>query len=339
MQTQAAIGGAGRGVWRRGCVVLLMATIPILATAEADTEQGLAVGMVTQVAGELGIVEVMPKGGPHWRPARPLLALRPGDTIRTTADASVILILSGDPHPLKIDSTNSPFIVPAPRPDMPRSAKAVVLLRAIIAYLSINTQDKLAPVLVTRHSQSTRSIVSPRAGPVLPGTLVFEWSPTRSGSATVTVLSTAGVLLKRTGVTTTTLVYPEAAPMLTSGERYRLRVQDNPAAPLDTWFEIVGTERANAVHRGLEELQQVIPAEASASSVTVIKAGYLAQQGLFYDARTLLLAALVLDPREPALHLLMGHVYTETGLPDLATESHRTAWLLLAHNESRPSSR
>jgi hypothetical protein len=339
VQTQAAIGVAGRGVWQRQCVVLLMASVPIFTTAGVDAEQGLAVGMVTQITAEPGIVEVMPKGSADWRPARPLLALRPGDTIRTTADASVIVIPSGDPHPVKIDSTNSPFIVPPQRPDKARSEKAVVLLRAIFDYLSTNTHDKLAPVLVTRHGRPTLSILSPRAGPILPGPLVFEWSPTRSGSATVTVLSTTGVLLKQTGVTTTTLPYPETSPMLVSGERYRLRVQENPASQLDTWFEIVGTERAEAVHRSLAELQQVIPAEASASSVTVIKAAYLAQQGLFYDARTLLLAGLAQDPREPALHLLLGHVYTETGLPELATESYRTAWLLLAHKESRPSSR
>lgn len=125
--------------------------------------------------------------------------------------------------------------------------------------------------------------------------------------------------------------------MLVPGERYRLRVQEDPASQLDTWFEIIGAERADAVHRSLAELQQVLPAEASASSVAVIKAGYLAQQGLYYDARALLLAALAHDPRDPALHMLLGHVYLETGLPDLATESYRRAWLLLAHHE--PTSR
>jgi hypothetical protein len=174
---------------------------------------------------------------------------------------------------------------------------------------------------------------------MLPGPLIFDWSPNRSGSATVTVLSTTGILLTQTDVTAPTLRYPDAAPILAAGERYRLRVQENRRRPLEVWFEIVGTERADAVRRTLADLEQVVSAEAPANSVTIIKAGYLAQQGLFHDARMLLLAALAQDARDPALHLLLGHVYSETDLPDLATESYRKAWLLFAHNEGRSSSR
>jgi hypothetical protein len=316
-----------------------MASTTIFATTEADAEQGQAVGMITRVSGERGIAEVRPEGSAHWKPARPLRALRSGDTIRTTADASVVVILSGEAASVKIDSTNSPFIVATARPHTARSEKAVVLLRAIIDYLSTTTQDKLAPVLVTRHGRVSLSILSPRNGPVLPGPLLFEWSGGRSGSATVTVLSTTSILLKQTGVTALTLGYSESAPMLVFGERYRLRVQENRHPPLETWFEIVGPERADAVRRSLADLEQVVPSEASASSVAIIKSGYLAQQGLFHDARTLLLAALAQDARDPALHLLLGHIYAETGLPDLATESYRRAWLLLAHNEGQSSSR
>jgi hypothetical protein len=318
---------------------LLIASAALFATAEADPEQARAVGMVTRISGERGVVEVMPQGGLHWKPARPLLALRSGDTLRATADASVIVILSGGASPVTIDSTNSPFMVPARQPNLTRSEKAVALLRVIIDYLSSHTQDKLAPVLVTRHSLVSPTILSPRNGPMLPGPLIFDWSPNRSGSATVTVLSTTRILLSQTDVTATTLGYPDAAPMLVSGERYRLRIQEARRPPLETWFEIVGTERADAVRRSLADLEQVVPAEAPASSVAIIKAGYLAQQGLFHDARVLLLAALAQDTRDPALHLLLGHVYSETGLPELATESYRRAWLLLAHNEGRSSSR
>jgi hypothetical protein len=281
----------------------------------------------------------MPQGGLHWKRASPLLALRSGDMIRATADASVIVILSGDTRPVTIDSTNSPFVVPARQPNLARSEKAVALLRAVIDYLSSHIQDKLAPVLVTRHSLESPTILSPRNGSMLPGPLIFDWSPNRSGSATVTVLSTTSILLTQTDVTASTLRYPDAAPILASGERFRLRVQENRRPPLEVWFEIVGAERADEVRRTLADLEQVVSAEAPANSVAIIKAGYLAQQRLFHDARMLLLAALAQDARDPALHLLLGHVYSETDLPDLATESYRKAWLLFAHNEGRSSSR
>lgn len=339
MRAHAAIGLAGRRVWQRGCAVILMASTILLASAEADAEQARAAGMVTRVSGERGVVEVMPQGDLHWKRVGPLLALRAGDTIRATADASVIVILSGDTRPVKIDSTNSPFLIPARQPNLARSEKAVALLRAVIDYLSSHTQDKLAPVLVTRHSLESPTILSPRNGPMLPGPLIFEWSPSRSGSATVTVLSTTSILLTQADVTATSLKYPDSGLILAPGERYRLRVHESRRPPLEVWFEIVGTERADAVRRTLTDLEQVVSAEAPANSVAIIKAGYLAQQGLFHDARMLLLAALAQDARDPALHLLLGHVYSETDLPDLAIESYRKAWLLFDHNEGRSSSR
>jgi hypothetical protein len=250
----------------------------------------------------------------------------------------VIILLSNDPRSLTIDAANSPFVVPAPRVEKARSEKVVLLLRAIVAYLSASTQENLAPILVTRHSGTAASIVSPRAGPVLPGPLSLEWSPGRAGSVTVAVLSAGGeVLLRRGGVTTNTLSYPDAAPSLVPGERYLIRVQTHPdSAALETWFEIVGSERAAEAHRDMADLARLVSPTVPVSTVVLLKAGYLARQGFLHDARALLIAALDRAPREAALHLLLGHVYTETGLPELATESYRAASVLLANSGRMP---
>ena len=64
--------------------------------------------------------------------------------------------------------------------------------------------------------------------------------------------------------------------------------------------------------------------------MAVIEAGFLLSQGLPHDARSVLLAALANDAREPTLHLLLGDVYTRARLPELAAESYAAADALLA---------
>lgn len=172
-----------RKVHRRGWAAGLVVSTLLLATTQAVGKRAQAIGMVAQVNAARGTVEVLPEGSTQWTPARPLLALRAKDTIRATADASVLVILSGEARTTKIDSTNSPFVVPAIRPDLARSKKVMLLLRTTIDYLSASTRDKLAPVLVTRHTSVLSTILSPRNGPVLPGPLIFEWSVSQPTSA------------------------------------------------------------------------------------------------------------------------------------------------------------
>lgn len=327
--------------WRwPACGVSLLASVLLFVTIDASGEPGDPVGMVTQLILADGAVEMTSKGGTQWKPAQSLSALRPGDTVRVTANDSAIVVLSGEGRAVKIDSTNSPFLVPPVRPGIARSEKVVVMLRAAIDYLSLNTRETLAPVLVTRQGPIPPGVLSPRDGPVLPGPLVFEWFTGRSTSVTVTVTNSAGIVLNQAGVTATALGYPPTAPRLVAGERYRLRVLQDRHPPLEAWFEIVGNERAEAIRRDLADLEQEIQADAApASSIAIMKAGYLAERGLLHDARAILLASLARDAREPALHLLLGHVYMSTGLPDLASRSYRTAQLLVAHDESPASLR
>jgi Tfp pilus assembly protein PilF len=65
------------------------------------------------------------------------------------------------------------------------------------------------------------------------------------------------------------------------------------------------------------------------TSKAVMRAGLLAREGLLHDARRVVVAALDTDRDEPTLHLLLGDLYTRTGLADLAAESFDEAQFLL----------
>ena len=49
-----------------------------------------------------------------------------------------------------------------------------------------------------------------------------------------------------------------------------------------------------------------------------MRAGYVLRDGLYVEARGELLAALAKDPDEPTLHFLLGQVYDNIGLGELA---------------------
>ena len=67
----------------------------------------------------------------------------------------------------------------------------------------------------------------------------------------------------------------------------------------------------------------------SPTSRAVMRAGLLAREGLLHDARRVVLAALDADRDEPTLHLLLGDLYTRTGLAGPAAESFDEAEFLL----------
>ena len=88
-------------------------------------------------------------------------------------------------------------------------------------------------------------------------------------------------------------------------------------------------QRARAVAGDLAELEQELGASVSPTSRAVLRAGLLAREGLLHDARRVVVTALAADRDEPTLHLLLGDLYTRTGLTDLAAESFDEAQFLL----------
>ena len=71
------------------------------------------VGVLTEIRAERGRVEVRRAGESEWKPAQPLLALRPGDQIRATDEARAALVFTGGRGAQAVSAANSPFTVQA----------------------------------------------------------------------------------------------------------------------------------------------------------------------------------------------------------------------------------
>ena len=303
------------------CLAVLLAPWPAAHGAETA-------GMITEIRSGRGRVEARAAGGPDWRAAAPLQALRPGDAVRATADAWGVVVLSGGRGTVKVDAAGSPYMVAAPRPGETRTQKALGLLEASLSFLSSGAEEAPRARLSTRRVPAP-VILSPRNGPVLPDAVAFEWLGTAFARYTLRVAGPGGVVLERTGVQGGAFAYPAGAPPLAPGVRYTVQVIGTGHPPQEAWFEVVEAARAQAIRRDLAEMELALGPAAPPNTLATLRAGFLASHGLLHNARLILLAALGKDPDEPALHKLLGNLYAKTGLPDQAARAYDEAQFLL----------
>lgn len=297
-----------------------------LAPAAAQTGETAAV--ITELKPGRGRVEVQPAAGGDWRPARPLLALRAGDVVRTSDNASAVVLLSGGRGAVRVEGAAGSLTVPGTGAAGSGTQKAKALVEASLGYLAGTTKESTQAVLATRSVARPPVILSPRNSRVLPEALAFEWLGSRFTRYTVRLAGASGPVVER-HVTGARWDYPADAPALQPGTRYTIQVTGAGQAPQDAWFEVLDAARAGAVASDLTALEQALGAAVSPTSRAVMRAGLLAREGLLHDARRVVVAALDADRDEPTLHLLLGDLYTRTGLPTLAAESFDEAQFLL----------
>jgi hypothetical protein len=317
-----------RDVIRVGLVVTALG-LPGLAAAQPRE----TAGVITELRVGQGKVEIRSAGG-SWRPAAPLQALRAGDEVRVTQDATVVVLLSGGHGTVKVDAQRSPFVMASTVADGGQVDRARTLVAGSMKFLTSGPKEAPKAVLATRSlTAGPPEILTPRDGPVLPGALAFEWVGSRFSQYTVRLRGPSQVILERTGAVGPRLEYPAGAPVLQPGVRYRFEV-NAPGQPVyATTFEIVDAARAQAVQADLHELERALGPGASASSRAIVRAGYLADSGLLHDARLTVLDALARDRGEPALHTLLGTLYANTGLPKQAGEAFDEARSLMTRGQ------
>jgi hypothetical protein len=319
-------------VWLFGalcCVVLLSLNLAL------GREREVA-GAITELQMGRGQVEISLAGSVEWRPAEPLLALRAGDAIRATEDAWAVVVLSGGKGSVRVNSAGSPFVVPAVPAEKSKVAKAAALLQASFKFLSETARDTLRAVLVTRGDPSVPVVLTPRNTAVLPGSLTFEWVGSHLARYSIKIVGPSGVVLERTDLAGSKFDYPGDAPTLLSGVRYRVQVVSERYPTQEAWFEVLDSNRAQTIQQDLKELEQALGPLVSANSLAVIKVGLLAGQGLFHDARLSLIAAATSDPDEATFHVLLGDLYAQTGLPEVAAGHYAEARFLLTRGRTNP---
>jgi hypothetical protein len=296
--------------------------------APAGAQTGETAGVITEIKPAKGRVEVKPAAGGDWRPARPLLALRAGDVVRTTEDASAVVLLSGGRGTVRVAGAAGTLTVPGVAA-AGQGQKARALVEASLGFLAGTTKESSQAVLATRSMARPPVILSPRNGRVLPDALAFEWLGSRFTRYTVRLVGPSGPVVDRREVTGPRWEYPVDAPALAPNVRYTLQVTAGSQPTQEAWFEVADPARARAVAEDLAGLEQELGTAVSPTSRAVMRAGLLAREGFLHDARRVVVAALDADRDEPTLHLLLGDLYTRTGLAGLAAESFDEAQFLL----------
>jgi hypothetical protein len=301
---------------------LIVLMLSAAAPAPAQTRDVGA--MVTEIKPGRGRIEVSGPGSAGWRPAGPLRALKVGDSLRATDDASAVVVLAGRRGSVRVDAARSPFVVTAPPADT-KLQKAFLLLEGGLGFLGSSPRETPRPVLSTRSVGRPPVILSPRAGPVMPDALVFEWQGYQFGRYALRVVGGSVVVLERVGVTGGRLAYPADAPALLPGTTYTLQLFSGQSRVDEVRFEVADRQRADDLRRDLHDVDQALGPDVPPSSRAVTQAGVLASRGFLHDARRVVVAALTTDADQPSLHALLGDLYARTGLPREADEAHEQA--------------
>lgn len=323
-----------------GWLLAVGLAVPARAQGTATAPAGETAGMVGEVKPGKGRVEMKPAGAADWRPARPLAALRAGDSLRATEDAAAVVVLSGGRGSISVNAARSPYTVPAPDAGPARSDKVKALVQSSMGFLSGAAAETPRAALVTRSVSVPPVVLSPRNTSVLPGALAFEWVGHRAGRYAVQVVGPGGVVLDRPEVVGNRLAYPTDAPPLAPGTRYTLRVLAGNQAPQESWFEVVAPTRAEAVRTDVSVLEQSFERTDSSTTRVILKTGLLASNGLMHDARRQVVDALASTPDDPVLYTLLGALYERAGLRQQASTAYQEAQLLMdAGGPSTPAPR
>src|SRR5260370_23560330 len=109
--------------------ILALTAILSLPTPGRTGEREVA-GMITEIHLGEGRADVRSAETEVWRPAMPLLTLRAGDTVTTTQDAWVVIVLTGGGGSGRVDEANGSFRVTAPLRDPSPPRQGLKILQA-----------------------------------------------------------------------------------------------------------------------------------------------------------------------------------------------------------------
>ena len=280
------------------------------------------VAVLTEIRMGQDEVWVRQAGDGEWMEARPLLALLPGDQIRTTGNGQAVLCFTGG-GTQTVSSANSPFTVRAPTAEAGMEKVGALVGRVTQFLLGQSKSPTYRPLAVRRLLQPV--ILSPRETRLLPGPVTFEWSGSERLRYSIRVRGPQGLVWEQAQLPRQSLSYPEAAPALGTGVPYTWELQAKGHPVQRAQFELLPSSEVASVQAALALLQPGTLVGYPPNTVVLLRAGLLFREGIYQEARRELLAAIASDPTEPTLHLLLGHVYDRTGLQELAAEAFEEA--------------
>lgn len=283
--------------------------------------------VLTEIRRGKGGVAVKVSGDPDWKPARPLMSLRPGDQVRAEADARAVLVLTGG-GARTVTAENSPFVVTPPSASG-GSENVKTMVTGVAQYLAGKQGEPTYLRLTSRSlgapAATTPVIVSPRGTRILSAPVTFVWTGGESLRYTVEVVGPGGRVWSASDLPRAPVTYPSSAPALRPGVSYEWVLIAGGFQPLRARFEIVSQDEASRIQSSLRMLEPRELAGYPRSTVTLLRAGLLASERLYQDALDELTDNLGAAPDEPTIHFVMGQLYDQIGLRHLAEQAFARA--------------
>lgn len=305
---------------RLACLTaLLVLTLALVEVARA-ADPG---AVLTELRRGKGAVLVKLAGEDRWKAAKPLMSLRPGDQVRAEGDARAVLVLAGG-GTRTVTADSSPFAVSSPtaggRPD---TVKAAVTNAA--RFLAGKQTEPTFVRLTSRSVPPPFMILSPRDTRILPAPVSFVWAGSDSLRYSVEVIGPRGPVWSASDLAREPLTYPSSAPPLRPGTRYEWVLTPRGYPPVRAHFEIVSAEDAARVQSALALFESREVAGYPRSTVTLLRAGLLANEGLYQEALDEILDNMRAHKDEPTLQFVLGQLYEQMGLRHLATQAFARA--------------
>lgn len=308
---------------------LLADLVPASAVA-APTGDPIAI--LTEIRAEQAEVRVKPAGEPDWKTPLPLLSLRAGDQVQATGNARAVLMFTGGQGTVTVSAANSPYTVQTPATSAP-PGQTQGLIANISRILAGKKKELTFVPLAVRGPKQPPLLLSPRQGK-LRGPPVLEWLGSDQLRYTVRVSGPQGLVWQQGNLPRAPLPYPTTAPPLLPGVSYSWEVEARDFARQRGQFTILPPEEIVKVREILDTMGPPTLSGYPRNTVILMRAGFLFAQELYVEALEELRTAIVADPDEPTLHLMLGQVYERTGLAELAAEQFAEAQSLLSSSWS-----
>ncbi len=313
----------------RAAGLLAVALVFLWAAARAVALDPVAV--VTELHGDAGQIEVKRGSESGWEPAKPLLALRPGDQIRALGNARAVLVFVGGRGQQLVSAVNSPFSVEV-RDEGRVGERVRAVVGRVTEFLTGQQRDLDRVPVASRTVLPPRVVIlSPRNTRLLPGDVSFEWPGSESLRYRVRLSGPQGVVWEQADLPRAAVTYRGGTASPASNAAYAWELAASNQYLEVALFEIVSEADARRVREALDLLTPATLPGYSRSTIVVLRAGLLLQERLYADARHELMVGLSADPDEPTLHILLGEVYERIGLVEIAAREFAEARDRVSH--------
>lgn len=298
--------------------VIWLATITIFGIA-APAWAAEPVALVIEIhRKEQADARLRPAAGREWRAAETLLGLQPGDQIAVTGDARVVIMHHPGGRTETVTPKNSPFTVQAEAASAGPSREKISAALAGLAQFVLGKQGAPTWQRMASRGVAPPVILSPRHSRVFPDAVVFQWEG-GEGALTLRLRDPQGAIVwEQADVRRSPVRYPAAASSLTPGVRYRWELQQG-TQKADATFEVLRSDEAARVRSTLVGVNR--ESGYDASTLGLLRASILFDNGLFAEALRELETAAEAAPNDPTLHLLRARIYEHVGLAEHAVRA------------------